>query len=104
MREKKYDKIRPNWIDMTPGLLRGIKRIAQYLELPAKQVERLHGSGDLPTFRIRSRKIWITRDPPKQARGYRRADLEAAWRDYCAEPGTAEQSNGRKYLRSVPLE
>lgn len=41
--------------DMTPGLLRGIKQIAKYLELPAKQVERLHGSGDLPTFRIRSR-------------------------------------------------
>jgi hypothetical protein len=58
----------------------------------------------LRPFRIRSGKIWLTRDPPKQARGYRRADLEAAWRDYCAEPGTAEQPNSRKYLRNVPLD
>ena len=58
----------------------------------------------LRPFRIRSRKIWITRDPPKQARGYRRADLEAAWRDYCAKPGTADQPSGHRYLRSVSLE
>jgi hypothetical protein len=55
----------------------------------------------LRPFKVKSRKIFITRDPPKQARAYRRADLEAAWRDYCAKSGTAEQPSSRKYLRSA---
>ena len=47
----------------------------------------------LRPFRIRSHKIFITRDPPKQARAYRRVDLEAAWRDFCElrNSGTAER-------------
>ena len=58
----------------------------------------------LRPFDIKPRKFWITRDPPKTARGYLRADLEAAWRAYCAEAGTPEHPSARKYLRSVPLE
>ena len=43
----------------------------------------------LRPFGIKPRKFWITRDPPLMARGYLRADLEAAWCADRAEPGTS---------------
>ena len=55
----------------------------------------------LRDFAIRSRTIWPSNRTPKtkSAKGYRRSQFEQAWRQYCADDGTAAQSSNIRNLR-----
>jgi len=76
---------------------RGLRGDQQPRRLSQGELARMLGP-----FRIRPRTIW----PPnrtagdKSAKGYFRAQFEAAWRAYCGDGTTAQSSNVRR-LRSV---
>jgi hypothetical protein len=57
----------------------------------------------LREFKIRPRTIWPTKRAPetKSKKGYRRADFEQAWRQYCPEDGTPSQSSNVRSLQSA---